>query len=136
MAWELKERNRNRRESVAPLQSGLQTWVETRTVEAIARRGSGSGGDTLQVPVVPILRKKKYTYEEIKEMVINGKVKETKIAVRDSDWDIVDEMRSRLWPLLDSIHESDRSSAMTEGFYWDTVNQIFGTSGTILHGSY
>ncbi|CAG7717920.1 unnamed protein product [Allacma fusca] len=123
MAWELKERNRTRKESIAPMHSGLQTWVEIRKVEA--RRVSGAG-DLLQIPL-PVMRKKKYTYEEIKEMVINGKVKETKVAVRDSDWDVGDEMRSRLWPLLDSIHESDRSSTMVEGFYWDTVNQLFGS---------
>lgn len=56
-----------------------------------------------------------------------GKIKEAKIGVRESDYEVTDEIRSRLWPLLASIHEATRTSL--DGLYWDTVSQMFGSQG-------
>jgi len=123
----LAERRRiNRRESVIPMQQGLQTWV------AIKKETSTDGGEVsttgpITTVQIPIAKKKTSTYEEIKELLNAGKVKEAKLSVRDSDWELTDEIRSRLWPLIASIHETNRTSL--DGMYWDSVGQIFGSQG-------
>lgn len=81
------------------------------------------------VSTISSQRKKKVPYEEIKEELNQGKVKEAKINVRDSDWELTEDIRSRLWPHLASIHEGTRTSL--EGLYWDNVSQIFGSQGSL-----
>ena len=92
---------------------GLQPWVK------------GSPTSPSGVPVtVPSSQhsKKKRKYDDIKNLIRAGKVNEVKGAVRDGDWDFNDDIRTRLWPLLDSIHESMHPT----GDYWETVKDIFG----------
>lgn len=116
------ERRKHRRKSVAPMHPGLQTWVETKELTVTqhdGRRASSSG------LAVQIGKKPKATYEELRELVNAGKIKEIKINVRENDWDLKEEIRSRLWPLLDSIHESNKSSL--DGFYYDTATQLYGS---------
>lgn len=121
---EVKERRKNRKQSVVPMISGLQPWVEKTGLSAERQYVDGRKSSTSEL--VPVrFQKKRATYEELRELVNAGKIKEAKNTVRDSDWDLKEEIRSRLWPLLDSIHESNRSSL--EGFYWDTATQLYGT---------
>lgn len=120
LGLEVAERRKGRRKSVAPMHPGLQTWVETKGLTL--DQNDGRRPSTLE-PAFG--KKKKATYEELRELVNAGKIKEAKISVRDNDWDLKEEIRSRLWPLLDSIHETNKSSL--DGFYWDTATQLYGT---------
>ncbi|ODN04600.1 TBC1 domain family member 24 [Orchesella cincta] len=121
LGLQVAERRKNRRKSFAPMHPGLQTWVETKGLAVDKNDGQKPSSELL----LPIGKKKKATYEELRELVNAGKIKETKNSVRDNDWDLTEEIRSRLWPLLDSIHETNRSSL--DGFYWDTATQLYGS---------
>ncbi|XP_035701591.1 GTPase-activating protein skywalker isoform X3 [Folsomia candida] len=132
LGWELAERRKTRRESSVPMNQGLQAWVDLKATAGSSSSSSPSnkddGDQNKQLAVVsalPITRKKKAAYEEIKEQLTAGKVKEAKINVRDSDWELNEEIRSRLWPHLSSIHEATRTSL--DGLYWDSVSQIYGS---------
>lgn len=134
LGWELAERRKTRRESSVPMNQGLQAWVDLKATAGSSSSSSPSnkddGDQNKQLAVVsalPITRKKKAAYEEIKEQLTAGKVKEAKINVRDSDWELNEEIRSRLWPHLSSIHEATRTSL--DGLYWDSVSQIYGSQG-------
>lgn len=116
---ELRERRKNRKASVIPMSEGLQTWVVPKQLNF----GDGRRTSTSELTVTS--KKKKATYEELRDLVNAGKVKEAKIGVRENDWDLKEKIRSRLWPLLDSIHETNRSSL--DGFYWETATQLYGT---------
>jgi len=126
--WELAERRKNRRESVIPMNQGLQTWVDLKGVEENEGTSQLAGNRDQPLLVIPVLsRKKKIPYDEIKELLNAGKIKEAKNGVRDSDYEVTDEIRSRLWPQLTSIHEATRTSL--DGLYWETVSQMFGSQG-------
>jgi len=84
---------------------GLQPWV--------------TGGPASSTH---IRSKKKRKYEDIKNLVNAGKQHEAKGAVRDGDWDFNDDIRTRLWPFLATIHETKHTS----GDYWELVKEIFG----------
>jgi hypothetical protein len=115
---------------VIPMQQGIQTWVDLKKVSSSGQDEGGDGKSSagqITLVQIPLMRKKNNTYEEIKELMDAGKVKEAKLCVRDSEWEVTDEIRSRLWPLLASIHEVDRSRL--DGLYWDSVGQIFGSQG-------
>jgi hypothetical protein len=57
----------------------------------------------------------------------SGKKREVKKIIRNNAWPINSTIRSQLWPVLCQQHAHDKS--ILEGFYWDMVNQIFGTTG-------
>jgi len=102
---------------------GLQTCVESKFVE--------DHDQAVQTKMnVVDAKKKRLPYDEMKDLITCGKIKEAKLAVRENDWDFKDIIRSRLWPLLDSIHESDRTRV--EGFYYESVEQIYGSTGKII----
>lgn len=66
------------------------------------------------------------TYEEIDTLLECGKKREVKIILRENCWATHSTIRSQLWPRLCHQHAPDKS--MQEGFYWDLVNQLFGTT--------
>ncbi|XP_014284032.1 GTPase-activating protein skywalker isoform X6 [Halyomorpha halys] len=66
------------------------------------------------------------TYEEIDALLECGKKREVKIILRENCWSTHSTIRSQLWPRLCHQHAPDKS--MQEGFYWDLVNQLFGTT--------
>ncbi len=102
----------SRRVSLIPSSMGLQPWVKGSALTSSPSQ-AGAGGHHLR---------KKRKYEDIKNLVKNGKLSEAKGAVRDGDWGFSEDIRTRLWPFLDSIHES----SSTGGDYWETVKEIFG----------
>lgn len=128
LGLEVAERRKTRRKSVIPMHAGLQTWVEAKVL--VADQNDGRGQKTSTELVSFGGKKKKATYEELRELVNAGKVKDAKISVRENDWDLKDEIRSRLWPLLNSIHETNRSSL--DGIYWETATQLYGTEQSRL----
>ncbi|XP_063244570.1 GTPase-activating protein skywalker isoform X4 [Bacillus rossius redtenbacheri] len=63
---------------------------------------------------------------EVLALAQAGRGKELKQAVRENAWPINSTVRSQLWPVLCRQHAHDKN--LQEGFYWDMVNQLFGTT--------
>ncbi|XP_069691958.1 GTPase-activating protein skywalker isoform X2 [Periplaneta americana] len=85
--------------------------------------------DTSSVPILtdsPTKKPALKTYNEIHGLIQSGRKREVKQIIRDNAWPINSTIRSQLWPTLCQQHAHDKS--ILEGFYWDMVNQIFGTT--------
>lgn len=61
-------------------------------------------------------------FNEINQLLQQGKKREIKLILRENGWPINSTIRSQLWPALCSQHQFGKS--MLEGFYWDMVNQV------------
>ncbi|XP_055711085.1 GTPase-activating protein skywalker isoform X4 [Phlebotomus papatasi] len=66
------------------------------------------------------------TFSDVQQLLQQGKKREVKTAIRENAWPINSPIRSQLWPALCSQHQNGKS--MLDGFYWDMVNQVFGTT--------
>ncbi|XP_026480368.1 TBC1 domain family member 24 isoform X1 [Ctenocephalides felis] len=66
------------------------------------------------------------SFEDIKTLLTQGRKREVKLALRENSWPVTSIVRSQLWPLLCAQHQIGKT--MLDGFYWDMVNQVFGTT--------
>uniref|UniRef100_A0A1L8DVY7 Putative rab-gtpase activating protein n=2 Tax=Nyssomyia neivai TaxID=330878 RepID=A0A1L8DVY7_9DIPT len=66
------------------------------------------------------------SFSDVQQLIQQGKKREVKITIRENSWPINSPIRSQLWPALCSQHQNGKS--MLDGFYWDMVNQVFGTT--------
>ncbi|XP_059618195.1 GTPase-activating protein skywalker isoform X2 [Phlebotomus argentipes] len=66
------------------------------------------------------------TFNDVQQLLQQGKKREVKTAIRENAWPINSPIRSQLWPALCSQYQNGKS--MLDGFYWDMVNQVFGTT--------
>lgn len=85
--------------------------------------------DTSSVPILtdsPTKKAALKTYNEVYGLLQSGRKREVKQIIRNNAWPINSTIRSQLWPVLCQQHAHDKS--ILEGFYWDMVNQIFGTT--------
>lgn len=86
--------------------------------------------DTTQITVVPVTPPGKKSalksFSDIKPFIQQGRKREVKIMLRENSWPINSPIRSQLWPELCRQHQVGKS--MVDGFYWDMVNQVFGTT--------
>ncbi|XP_072391493.1 GTPase-activating protein skywalker isoform X2 [Diabrotica undecimpunctata] len=64
---------------------------------------------------------------EIKSLLQQGRKQEVKQILRNNSWPVNSPIRTELWPELCTQHHNDKSNFM-EGFYWDMVNQVYGTT--------
>ena len=70
------------------------------------------------------------TFEEIQLLLQNGKKREVKQIIRENAWPIEGGIRRKLWPALCLQHTQKNTNE--EGYYWEMVKQLFGTTGKII----
>ncbi|XP_011634999.1 TBC1 domain family member 24 isoform X1 [Pogonomyrmex barbatus] len=66
------------------------------------------------------------TFAEVNTLLQAGRKREAKLIIRENAWPLNNGIRAQLWPALCNQHAHGKS--MLDGFYWDMVNQVFGTT--------
>ncbi|KOC63785.1 TBC1 domain family member 24 [Habropoda laboriosa] len=66
------------------------------------------------------------TFNEVNTLLQVGRKREAKLIVRENAWPLNNGIRAQLWPVLCQQHVHGKN--MLDGFYWDMVNQVFGTT--------
>lgn len=67
------------------------------------------------------------TFNEVNALLQAGRKREAKMIIRENAWPLNNGIRAQLWPALCNQHAHGKN--MLDGFYWDMVNQVFGTTG-------
>lgn len=70
------------------------------------------------------------SFAEIQALLQAGKKREVKFILREGTWPANSKIRQQLWPLLCHQHVQGKTT-QDAGFYWELVNQLFGTTGII-----
>lgn len=91
--------------------------------------GFPSHVDASAITVVPPspTNKPLKTFAEIQNLLQQGRKQDVKNILRTNGWAVNDPIRAKLWPLLCTQHHNSKSSDL-EGFYWDMVTQVFGST--------
>ncbi|KAG6795658.1 GTPase-activating protein skywalker isoform X1 [Apis laboriosa] len=66
------------------------------------------------------------TFNEVNALLQAGRKREAKLIIRENAWPLNNGIRTQLWPALCQQHAHGKN--MLDGFYWDMVNQVFGTT--------
>ncbi|XP_012541818.1 GTPase-activating protein skywalker isoform X2 [Monomorium pharaonis] len=66
------------------------------------------------------------TFAEVNTLLQAGRKREAKLIIRENAWPLNNGIRTQLWPALCEQHAHGKN--MLDGFYWDMVNQVFGTT--------
>lgn len=67
------------------------------------------------------------SFTDIQNLLQQGRKQDVKQIIRANNWPVNSPIRQQLWPLLCGQHQKGKSSMM-DGFYWDMVNQVFGST--------
>ncbi|KRG03401.1 GTPase-activating protein skywalker isoform X12 [Drosophila mojavensis] len=66
------------------------------------------------------------SFTEIQQLLQQNKKRDVKNILRENSWPINSPIRSQLWPALCAQHLTKQN--MLDGFYWEMVHQVFGTT--------
>ncbi|XP_018302832.1 TBC1 domain family member 24 isoform X1 [Mycetomoellerius zeteki] len=66
------------------------------------------------------------TFAEVNTLLQASRKREAKLIIRENAWPLNNGIRTQLWPALCDQHAHGKN--MLDGFYWDMVNQVFGTT--------
>ncbi|KAL2750919.1 GTPase-activating protein skywalker isoform X1 [Vespula maculifrons] len=66
------------------------------------------------------------TFKEVNALLQTGRKREVKLIIRENAWPLNNGIRAQLWPALCNQYAHGKN--MLDGFYWDMVNQVFGTT--------
>ncbi|XP_074041461.1 GTPase-activating protein skywalker isoform X2 [Leptinotarsa decemlineata] len=67
------------------------------------------------------------TINDVRALLQQGRKQDVKQLLRNNPWPVNSPIRKELWYLLCTQHQNGKSNFM-DGFYWDMVNQVFGTT--------
>ncbi|XP_037958477.1 GTPase-activating protein skywalker isoform X2 [Teleopsis dalmanni] len=104
-------------EEESDLYEGFAPHVETSEIKSL-----GFDNIPKQTGKEPALR----SFTEIQQLLQQGKKREVKNILRENSWPINSPIRSQLWPALCAQHQTKPN--MLDGFYWEMVHQVFGTT--------
>lgn len=85
--------------------------------------------DATGITVIPLSPSAKplKTITDVKTLLQQGRKQDLKHLLRNNAWPVNSPIRGQLWTLLCSQHYNGKT-AMSDGFYWDMVKQVFGTT--------
>lgn len=86
--------------------------------------------DSSGIQVTPLSPSSKplKAFGDICILLQQGHKQDVKQSLRNNPWPVNNPIRKELWPLLCKQHQNSKSSNFMDGFYWDMVNQVFGTT--------
>ncbi|XP_015835479.1 GTPase-activating protein skywalker isoform X3 [Tribolium castaneum] len=64
---------------------------------------------------------------DVQSLLQQGRKQDVKHLLRNNAWPVDSPIRGQLWSLL-CIQHQNKSNSMSDGFYWDMVNQVFGST--------
>ncbi|XP_044267935.1 GTPase-activating protein skywalker isoform X3 [Tribolium madens] len=64
---------------------------------------------------------------DVQSLLQQGRKQDVKHLLRNNAWPVDSPIRGQLWSLL-CIQHQNKSNNMSDGFYWDMVNQVFGST--------
>lgn len=64
---------------------------------------------------------------DVQSLLQQGRKQDVKHLLRNNAWPVDSPIRGQLWFLL-CIQHQNKSNSMSDGFYWDMVNQVFGST--------
>ncbi|RZC40437.1 hypothetical protein BDFB_011492 [Asbolus verrucosus] len=64
---------------------------------------------------------------DVTTLLQQGRKQDVKHLLRNNAWPVDSPIRGQLWFLL-CIQHQNKANSMTDGFYWDMVNQVFGST--------
>lgn len=87
-----------------------------------------TSGITLNVDSPPAKKAPLKTLAEVQSLLQQGKKRDVKLLLRENAWPVNSPIRKSLWPMLCGQHQHGKTMSMGDGFYWDMVTQVFGTT--------
>lgn len=67
------------------------------------------------------------TFKEVNALLQADRKRDVKLVLRENAWPLNNGIRAYLWPALCNQHAQGKG--MMDGFYWDMVGQVLGTTG-------